>query len=118
MTDAGTPDLCHIFPFAAKNSLSTTRSLLNSLASLYDAPRMARYKELLATSGLEIIDSAANMISLNTELHRWWGKALIGFEPMEKLSNGIRPRFWWLPATGKKLHERRMDLSTDPRPLL
>ncbi|PSS09178.1 hypothetical protein M430DRAFT_22537 [Amorphotheca resinae ATCC 22711] len=42
------------------------------------------------------IDTAMNMVALQPILHRWWGKAMIGFEPIEKIENGIRLRFRWL----------------------
>jgi hypothetical protein len=46
-----------------------------------------------------IIDTAPNMVALQPLLHRWWGKAMIGFEPIEKIEKGIRLRVRWLPKT-------------------
>ena len=40
-----------------------------------------------------------NMVALQPLLHRWWCKAIIGFEPIEKIEKGIRLRVRWLPKT-------------------
>jgi hypothetical protein len=47
----------------------------------------------------DIIDTAPNMVALGPLLHRWWGKAMFGFEPIEKIEKGIRLRVRWLPQT-------------------
>ena len=61
-------------------------------------PDFQRLKDLLVGDG-NIIDTAANMVALQPLLHRWWGKAMIGFEHIEKIQKGIRLRVRWLPKT-------------------
>jgi hypothetical protein len=52
------------------------------------------------------------MVALEPLLHRWWGKALIGFEPIEKIEKGIRVRYRWLPKTTLAMKDKvAFDLS-------
>ena len=38
----------------------------------------------------------------------------MGLHPIEKLTNGVRLRFWWFPPKGRSLDERAIDLATNP----
>lgn len=84
---------------------------------MYEAATLKKYKDLLATKDKEIIDTPQNMICLAPLLHTWWSQGKIGFEPVERLENGIRLRFWWLNPTGKQPDQEKAILHTDPRPL-
>ena len=53
-----------------------------------------------------IIDTAPNMVALQPLLHKWWGKAMIGFEPIEKIEKGIRLRVRWLPKTTLAMQDK------------
>ena len=115
VTGAAGPDICHIFPFAAKHDLQRITTLINSLAGIYSDTAVKRLRHLLAESGSEILDTAANKISLNPLLYRWWSKGLIGFEPRERLGSGVRVKFWWLKTAHKALTDKGVDLAEDPR---
>jgi hypothetical protein len=98
VTGAASPDICHIFPFAAKKNPDRISSGLFAYMYLWGTPVFQRLKSLLVEDG-NIIDTAANMVALQPLLHRWWSKAMIGFEPIEKIEKGIRLRVRWLPKT-------------------
>jgi hypothetical protein len=55
------------------------------------------------TARLGVSDMAWNMISLNTQLHRWWGMAYLGFKYQGILPGPtdeqrlIRVQFHWMP---------------------
>lgn len=65
---------------------------------LWDTQVYQQIRDMLV-GDKNIIDTATNMVALQPTLHRWWGKAMIGFEPIEKIENGIRLRFRWLSKT-------------------
>jgi len=65
------------------------------------------------TARLGVSDEAWNMISLNTQLHRWWGKAYLGFKCLGILPSPkdgqklVRLQFHWFP--GALSDERQED---------
>jgi hypothetical protein len=80
--------------------------------SLWGIQDFHQLKGLLVGDG-NIIDTAANMVALQPLLHRWWGKAMIGFEPIEKIEKGIRLRVRWLPKTRLAMND---DVALDLNP--
>lgn len=112
VTGAAHPDICHVFPFAAKKSPGQTATGLAVYADLWGEQVFSRLEDLLVKEG-NIIDTAKNMVALQPLLHRWWSKAIIGFEPIEKMENGIRLRFRWLRKTGLLMKDEVL-LHTNP----
>lgn len=77
------PDVCHIWPFAANDTYQRRDKLRNALIDnmLTLSPDMRKKLAVLVAplSGeLGGSDKAWNMLSLNTQLHRYWGKAYFG----------------------------------------
>jgi hypothetical protein len=60
-------------------------------------------KQLLAAQGKKIIDTAENTIALNPTLSRWWGMAVVSFEPVERIEKGARLLLRWLRRSGKNV---------------
>ncbi|KAI4149166.1 MAG: hypothetical protein LQ340_004762 [Diploschistes diacapsis] len=117
VTGSAIVDTCHIWPFASKNVKWTKRqTLLDALGAVYASEQLQQWVQKLSPEG-EVIDRASNMLTLNPILHRLWGKALIGFEPLERIPNGITMRFWWLQRTGMRLSDRNIDITADPATL-
>jgi hypothetical protein len=54
------------------------------------------------------------MICLEPLLHRWWGRAYFGLEPIERLPNGTRVCLRWLRKAKFSVRDR-VRLDTDPR---
>jgi len=98
VTGTANPDICHIFPFTATNTPDRTTSGLYVVYTLWGEQVHQKLSRMLV-GDKNIIDTAMNMVALEPLLHRWWGKAMIGFEPIEKIENGIRLRFRWLSKT-------------------
>ena len=116
-TQALNPEACHVYPHRALRNVSFTRQLLVSLAPLFGTEKCDRWKSLLTGRDASFIDSARNMKALNELIHTWWGRARIGIQPLEKLENGVRVAFRWLPDTNVHfiLESTDFDLSTDWR---
>lgn len=112
VTGAANPDICHVFPYAAKIAQAETQTALVSLIWLWSDAIYDRIKRLLLGDN-NIIDTAPNMVALSPLLHRWWGMALFGLEPVEKIEKGIRLRFRWLKRTGLRMREPTQ-LDADP----
>jgi hypothetical protein len=86
------------------------------LWALWGDEARERMTHLLIGDG-NIIDTASNMVALAPHLHRWWGMASFGLEPIEKIERGIRLRFRWLPRTGLAMGSQ-IPLDSDPREFL
>ena len=87
-----------------------------------DAIRVVAYNFWSDTRGARLqailgdesrIDSIANVICLTPLLHHWWGLAIVGFEPLEKLPNGTRVRIRWLRKTSFTVKDS-VPLDTNP----
>ncbi|MBE3041260.1 HNH endonuclease [Candidatus Bathyarchaeota archaeon] len=85
------PDVCHYWPFTIndttthrynlrdvllENIVMLKEDMKKSLATLF-APQN---DELGASDEFGVSDKAWNMVSLNTQLHRYWGKAYFGLK--------------------------------------
>ncbi|KAK0612249.1 hypothetical protein B0T14DRAFT_342936 [Immersiella caudata] len=104
------PDICHIIPHsscARPEALERFRRLLRmttALVSNRDTPLPMVEWVPWFTARLGVSDEAWNMISLNTQLHRWWGKAYLGFKCLGILPSPkdgqklVRLQFHWLPG--------------------
>lgn len=61
-----------------------------------------------------IVDTAQNLICLTPQLHRWWGSADLGLEPVQKLTNGVRIRLRWLPPSNLRPSQHMDTLQIHP----
>ncbi|KPM43394.1 hypothetical protein AK830_g3202 [Neonectria ditissima] len=113
ITGTADPDICYVFPYAARKTLKQTDLSLKILRSLWGTDAHQRMLRLLAVDG-NIIDTAQNMVAMSPQLHRLWSMAKFGLEPTEKLEYGIRVRFRWLHRTGLAM-EHLVPLDLDPR---
>ena len=109
ITDIANPDVCHILPLAtcARQEIQAQFKLYFDQSSMLlwdDEDDETDNLNAWFITGLGVSDKAWNMISLNTQLHRWWGKAYFGFRcqgilpgPTDK-QQLIRLQFHWLPG--------------------
>lgn len=117
ITGARYPDACHVFPFSSlKEPHKTSNCLQATLFNLWGRHREERISHLLV-GDQNIVDTAQNMLALSPSLHRLWGKAVFGLEPIAQLDNGVRLRFRWLKKTGLALGQRMPEIF-DPDELL
>ncbi|KAK1970237.1 hypothetical protein LY78DRAFT_677907 [Colletotrichum sublineola] len=113
------PQVCHIFPFSSLNHQERTKSCLLGMTKLWGEDRVIKLNSQLVNDGTgkNIVDTAANMISLSPQLHAWWSRGYFALEPMEapepvevqtttptrstfKTAWRIKLRFHWLQKTG------------------
>jgi len=128
------PDACHIIPWASCNSDARVGIFRTCLASLgpallsdqdYDEDVERNFHDYPAVS-----DKLWNMVSLNPQLHVWWGKAYFGFKcrgifPSERNEESlVRVQFSWMPKATKSWQKDdrnegklRAHLSNDQSPL-
>ncbi|KAK2012553.1 hypothetical protein LZ32DRAFT_691863 [Colletotrichum eremochloae] len=112
------PQVCHIFPFSSLNHQERTKSCLLGMTKLWGEDRVIKLNSQLVNDGTgkNIVDTAANMISLSPQLHAWWSRGYFALEPMEapepvevqtttptrstfKTAWRIKLRFHWLQKT-------------------
>lgn len=106
ITGTANPDVCHIIPRAtcARQKLQAQFALHFDKASTLVWDGETDNLNAWFTAGLGVSDKAWNMISLNTQLHRWWGKAYFGFRCQgilpgpNDIQQLIRLQFHWLPG--------------------
>jgi hypothetical protein len=105
------PEVCHIIPFASCANHSNVEDFAGYLDesqeiffSTYTEASTARQH---FASGLGVSDKAWNMISLNQQLHFWWGKPYFGLKYLgssisDDISmSSITVQFYWLPKLAK-----------------
>ncbi|KAK0707548.1 hypothetical protein B0H67DRAFT_316136 [Lasiosphaeris hirsuta] len=108
ITGTADPDVCHIIPHstcARPETLSRFRQCFGDVSILISDCDEASLNEWNGwfTARLGVSDQAWNMISLNTQLHKWWGKAHLGFKCQGILpgltdeQQLVRLQFHWLP---------------------
>ncbi|KAK7422545.1 hypothetical protein QQX98_001568 [Neonectria punicea] len=114
ITGTANPDICHVFPYAAKNA--QTIVALQVLQTLWRPGVHERFLRLLMEDE-NIIDTAQNMVALSPCMHKLWRTAKFGLEPISKIEKGIRVRFRWLHRTGLTM-KNQVQLDLDPRMVL
>ncbi|KAL2755089.1 hypothetical protein ACRALDRAFT_211730 [Sodiomyces alcalophilus JCM 7366] len=81
------PDMCHIWPFAATSTAARCQNLRENLQwfLLYNATMGARLLDILTPQSGEIAkpDNRKNIVALSPTIHRFWGKFLYGFKPLD-----------------------------------
>ncbi|KDN68282.1 hypothetical protein CSUB01_10358 [Colletotrichum sublineola] len=89
LTGSPNPEVCHIFPFSALNHQERVDSLLVIMAPIWGQDRIKKLLEKLtgrynpgASNNQNVIDEARNMISLNQQMHYFWGRGYFALEPM------------------------------------
>ena len=120
VTGQDLPHVCYVVPFSAKGNVDNNKQMLVCLTGFISAHRLQQLKKLIGANRTEIIDTCANMITLQSYLHDCWSRAMVAFEPVEKTTNCVTLRLWWLQCTSlKRYAEMRMDTHPDsaPRPL-
>lgn len=93
LTHTPDPDIAHIWPFAVNNCNknyfnaqtcfeSISRGFGTSGQALYDdlSSLLAPTATLSSPIQLGISDQTWNMVAMNTQAHRWWGKAYFGLK--------------------------------------
>ncbi|KAK2054101.1 hypothetical protein LY76DRAFT_246800 [Colletotrichum caudatum] len=146
ITGAPHPDVCHIFPFASLRRRGATNTNLGAMAMLWGEHRIRQLRVKLAgryafgaSDNVNIVDTARNMISLNPQLHDWWGRGFFALEPMgepvqssdtsetsagsskkQKLQGkwSIKLRFHWLRKTDVPTLTSTVDFRRDPLSML
>ena len=113
----GDPDVCHIIPFSA-NAREDKRKLLqrcfqSSLSRLLEGNLFEKEKQAreLFTSKVGVSDKAWNLVSLERQLHTWWGNFYFGLECLGTISVSEKPdeiatlklKFHWMPRRAKPL---------------
>ncbi|KAF9874973.1 hypothetical protein CkaCkLH20_07667 [Colletotrichum karsti] len=75
------PRICHIFPFAAKKHYESVRTQLRAI-KLFLGPQV--FRSLVHKLGIpnNEIDSLANVLSLNAQLHKYWVDGRFALEPL------------------------------------
>ncbi|CAK7232072.1 hypothetical protein SCUCBS95973_008138 [Sporothrix curviconia] len=105
------PEVCHIIPFSANNSMEKLYELLKT-NDILKALVGSHSSLLLAKPGCS--DRSWNMICLNRQLHTWWGRGYFAFRCLgitpAAVTAGNKPpgvivalQFHWMPhqTTGK-----------------
>ncbi|KAK0613948.1 hypothetical protein B0T14DRAFT_290883 [Immersiella caudata] len=126
------PHVCHVIPFSScKNpeKLATFASCLRpSLPLLLDKDADTRLSPNF-TGGVGVSDKLWNMVSLNPQLHAWWGKAYFGLKCLGILPDNeeslVRVQFVWMPRVASIWREDDRDedelrayLTNDRSPLV
>ncbi|KAK3353046.1 hypothetical protein B0T25DRAFT_199987 [Lasiosphaeria hispida] len=122
ITSTTDPDVCHIIPHspcARPKTLSRFRQCFDDTSTMIfdcDVPSLNEWNGWF-TARLGVSDQAWNMINLNTQLHRWWGKVYLGFKCQGILTGPtdeqrlVRLQFHWLPGALSGVRDEQ-DLQT------
>ena len=89
-----------------------TSTALHALSILYGDSSMNQLLDLLASPEAQT-DTSCNMLCLSPFLHRLWGKALCGFEPIAMDETSIKLKFHWLTPNTTKF-KGQIDFKTNP----
>ncbi|KAK2035525.1 hypothetical protein LX32DRAFT_678372 [Colletotrichum zoysiae] len=89
LTGSPNPEVCHIFPFSALSRQEQVDTLLGIMAPVWGQDRIDKLLVKLtgrynpgASNNMNVIDQARNMISLNQQMHYFWGRGYFALEPM------------------------------------
>ncbi|KAL7622009.1 hypothetical protein AAE478_007510 [Parahypoxylon ruwenzoriense] len=99
------PDACHIIPFAINSKtahLNETRSLPGARYLLTNDIQSS-FNLLVDSVGSS--DKAWNMLSMNSQLYKWWNEFFFAFKclgimPQSEDRSTIRLQFCWMQQTG------------------
>ena len=126
------PHVCHIIPFSScknpKKLAAFASCLRPSLPLLLDKDADTRLLPNF-TGGVGVSDKLWNMVSLNPQLHVWWGKAYFGLKCLgilpDKEESLVRVQFVWMPRVASMWREDDRDedelrayLTNDRSPLV
>lgn len=97
VTQSVDPDVCHILPFTLNNTsdnIEATRNVFSTLRNLMSPETQGRLIDLLCPTHNELgsSDKTWNMITLNTQLHRYWSKAYFGLKLVEENNEPEPPK--------------------------
>ncbi|KAK1994073.1 hypothetical protein LX36DRAFT_223609 [Colletotrichum falcatum] len=109
LTGAPYPEVCHIFPFASLRYRSTMKTALVSMTTLWGKDRVTELLNRLSsayafgdTNMTNVVDTPKNMVTLNPQLHDWWGRGLFALEPLGKPKASDAQSATGTPTTSKK----------------
>ncbi|KFH42063.1 hypothetical protein ACRE_072070 [Hapsidospora chrysogenum ATCC 11550] len=113
VTGTPDPDACHVWPFKStsdRKGKDELRHTIHSQVFLFSNEIRQNLIDLLAplNQELAVSDKAWNMICLNPQLHRWWGKAYFGLRWIGEVEgdgaySSFKVEWRWLPG---KIHDR------------
>ena len=116
LTHTSDPQICHVFPFSAKNNLGGTWLALQALGKLWAPEWLATCGQLLTNFDhpSDISDKCPNMVALSATAHDYWTRAYLGFEPVQKFEDGLQLSVQWLKSTNWNAEIGNFPLYTNP----
>lgn len=102
------PEVCHLVPFSVNDEEDKRKNFFYKLFGtnlLFNGRAQGQRIRRYFTSSLGISDKKWNMISLERQLHHWWGKFYFGLECLGPVYLPDKPkgistlqlRFHWMP---------------------
>jgi len=117
ITGMANPEVCHIIPFSANEKPTTTKKLFQFFSCTGSVlfpgedgrTKSKRQKEAQRyfASAVGVSDHKWNMVSLNRQLHEWWGRAFFALKCLDisdappdkegKKMKKLKLQFHWMP---------------------
>ncbi|CAK7274727.1 hypothetical protein SEPCBS119000_006321 [Sporothrix epigloea] len=102
LTGTENPEAAHIYPFSAGLKRESTQiDHIATLASFWGQERADAWRSQFRSS--RVTESPKNLLSLNNQIHFWWGAGRLALRPMQTLDPcTIKVQLHWLRRSARR----------------